>query len=92
MRLSSDEESDVEAQLEAFMGQAMISDTTGPKIRESQASAEDLPRITERVQHGANMPLPKIEIFKDQNELDPVFMVEKGHHKLKKRRDRDNED
>lgn len=43
--MNSAEDSDVEAQLEAFMGQAVQGTSSPVRVRESQASGEDLPRI-----------------------------------------------
>ena len=74
--LQSEEESDVEAQLEAFMAQAIQSSSKGNiAIRESQQSAEDMPTIKEARRE---LQMPDIDVFKEQNEFDPVFKVLKN--------------
>lgn len=61
--IQSEEESDVEAQLEAFMAQAISSNAAGAmNIRESQQSAEDLPKIQET---SKQIPMPEIDVFKE---------------------------
>ena len=78
--VASEQDSDIEGQLEAFMGQALQGQADNMKVRDSQMSAEDLPRITEAVKH---VPMPVIEIFKNQNEFDPVFKVDKKRKRVK---------
>lgn len=77
----SEEESDVEDQLEAFMAQAIVSkDGAGNmNIRDSQQSADDLPKIVET--QLKTLPMPNMDVFKEQNEFDPVFKV--GHKAVK---------
>lgn len=82
----SEDESDVEAQLEAFMAQALNKD--GAKVRESQQSAEDLPKIQETAKKG--LPMPAMDVFKEQNEFDPVFKVHKKRVKKKRQGNRDD--
>ena len=74
--LGSEEESDVEAQLEEFMRQAFVSQPEIPK-GESQSSLDDVLRMR-RGKTKKALKLPKIDIFSAQNEFDPVFRVNKA--------------
>lgn len=79
---SEDQESDIEAQLEAFMGQALQDQYLASESAMQGANAADraidFDLDIANTNDQRNVKMPKLNVFKERNEFDPVFQVERG--------------
>jgi len=78
----SDQDSDVEAQLESFMAQA-LQDSQNPASRQKK-SFDDFKMILEKPR---DVAMPELNVFGDKNDFDPVFQIDKGARPFKKRKE-----